>query len=98
MGSSQIDLQDLRHSAGNILFFGSFYELQESEFVQGMTSLMEDKTTLYESMMRDIFGLGAVLHKKFVLLQIAYNSFMIALILGVTSFIAVFIWIFVQAP
>ena len=98
VGSSQIDLQDLRHSAGNILFFGSFYELQESEFVQGMTSLMEDKTTLYESMMRDIFGLGAVLHKKFVLLQIAYNSFMIALILGVTSFIAVFIWIFVQAP
>jgi len=91
--SAVIDLDDLRHSKGNILFFGNFYKLQEREFLQGITNLVQDKTVLYEAMMRDIYGLGAVLHKKFVLLQVAYTSFMIALILGVGSFIAVFIWI-----
>jgi len=96
--STPIDLQDLRHSKGNILFFGNFYKLQESEFLEGMTNLVQDKTALYESMMRDIYGLGAVLHKKFALLQVAYTSFMIALILGVTSFIGVFVWIFQQSP
>ena len=96
--STPIDLQDLRHSKGNILFFGNFYKLQEHEFLEGLTSLFQDKTVLYESMMRDIYGLGAVLHKKFALLQVAYTSFMIALILGVTSFIGVFIWILQVDP
>ena len=58
-----------------------------------MTNLIQDNTVLYESMIRDIYGLGAVLYKKFALLQVAYTSFMIALILGVTSFVGVFIWI-----
>ena len=91
--STHIDIQDLQHSDGNILFFGNFCTLQESEFLEGMTRLIQDKTVLYESMIRDIHGLGSVLHKKFALLQVAYTSFMIALILGVTSFIGVFIWI-----
>ena len=98
VSSTDIDLQDLHHSKGNILFFGNFYKLDEHEFLQGMTSLIQDKTVLYETMIRDIYGLGAVLHKKFALLQIAYITFMIALILGVTSFIGVFIWILQTSP
>ena len=91
--SDQINLQDLRDSEGNILFFGNFCQLREEAFIEGMTNLIQDNTVLYESMIRDIHGLGSVLHKKFTLLQIAYTSFMIALILGVTSFIGVFFWI-----
>lgn len=98
VGSLPIDLQDLRNSEGNILFFGNFYKLQQNEFVEGMTNLVQDKTVLYETMIRDIYGLGSVLHKKFSLLQMAYTSFMIALILGVTSFISAFIWILQTAP
>jgi hypothetical protein len=98
VGSALIDLEDLRNSKGNILFFGNFCNLEENEFLKGMTSLMQDKTVLYESMIRDIYGLGSVLHKKFALLQVAYTTFMIALILGVTSFISVFIWILQESP
>jgi hypothetical protein len=57
---------------------------------------MQDRTVVYETMIRNIYGLGVVLNKKFALLQVAYTSFMIALILGVTSFIGVFIWILQQ--
>ena len=91
-----ITLADLRHSEGNILFFGNFANLKEHEFVEGMTELMEDRTVTYETMIRNIYGLGVVLNKKFALLQVAYTSFMIALILGVTSFIGVFFWILQQ--
>jgi hypothetical protein len=91
-----ITLADLRHSEGNILFFGNFANMKEHEFVEGMSALMQDKTVTYETMMRNIYGLGVVLNKKFALLQVAYTSFMIALILGVTSFIGVFIWILQQ--
>jgi hypothetical protein len=91
-----ITLADLRHSEGNILFFGNFANMKEHEFVEGMSELMQDRTVTYESMIRNIYGLGVVLNKKFALLQVAYNSFMIALILGVTSFIGVFVWILQQ--
>ncbi len=88
-----IDLQDLHHSKGNLLFFGNFACLQEDEFTQAMCELMEDKALLYDTMIRNIYGLGSVLNRKFTLLQFAYTSFMVGLILGVSSFIGVFVWL-----
>ena len=93
-----ITLADLRHSEGNLLFFGNFANLSEADFMVGMTELIRERTTLYEAMMRDIHGLGTVLNKKFHLLQTAYTAFMIALVTGVTAFIAVFGWVLVAGP
>ena len=93
-----ITLADLEHSRGNILFFGDFTNLQEEDFVEGMDELMADRAVLYETMIRNLYGLGCVLKKKFALLQVAYMAFMLALILGVLSFIGVFIWILQRAP
>jgi hypothetical protein len=92
-----LSLKDLRHSEGNLLFFGNFARIRESEFIEGMTELMGDRVALYESMIRDIHGLGSVLNKKFRLLQTAYLLFMIALVTGVVSFIVVFAWLVSQA-
>jgi hypothetical protein len=91
VSSLPITLSDLRHSEGNILFFGNFSNMSEDEFVEGLFDVMQDKTVVYETMIRNIYGIGAVLSKKFALLQVAYTSFMIALVMGVTSFIVVFI-------
>jgi hypothetical protein len=93
-----ITLDDLEHSKGNILFFGDFANLSQDQFTEGMLDLMEDKTVVYETMIRNIYGLGSVLKKKFHFLKIAYTAFMITLILGVSSFIGVFIWILRTTP
>lgn len=93
ISSQPISLEDLRNSEGNILFFGNFANMHEDEFVEGMIDVVEDKTVMYETMIRNIYGLGSVLRKKFALLQIAYSVFMAALITGVAAFLAVFIWI-----
>jgi len=88
-----VDLEDLERSNGNILFFGNFANLKEEEFVQGMGQLMEEKSLVYNSMIRNIYGLGSVLNRKFTLLQAAYTSFMVALLAGVISFMLVFVWL-----
>ena len=93
-----IALDDLEHSEGNILFFGDFASLSQDDFTAGMIDLIQDKTVVYETMIRNLYGLGSVLKKKFALLRVAYTAFMIALILGVTSFIGVFVWILYVAP
>jgi len=96
VSSEHISLRDLEHSRGNILFFGDFSHISEDDFVAGMLDLMQDRTVTYEAMIRNIYGLGSVLRKKFGLLQIAYTCFMAALILGVFSFIGVFVWILMR--
>ena len=97
VSTTSIMLEDLENSQGNILFFGDFANLSQDEFTQGMMALMEDKTVVYETMIRNLYGLGSVLRKKFALLKWAYNAFMAALVLGVSSFIGVFVWILQQA-
>jgi hypothetical protein len=98
VSTQPITLDDLRHSEGNILFFGNFANMSEDEFLEGMVELVQDKTVIYESMIRNIYGLGSVLKKKFALLQVAYTIFMAALIMGVGSFIGVFFWIQQTSP
>jgi len=98
VSTASISLEDLENSQGNILFFGDFANLSQDDFTEGMLGLMEDKTLVYETMIRNLYGLGSVLKKKFALLKWAYNAFMAALILGVSSFIGVFIWILRSAP
>ncbi len=98
VSSTAIALEDLEHSEGNILFFGDFSHLSQEEFTGGMMNLMEDKTVVYETMIHNLYGLGSVLRKKFALLTGAYTAFMTALILGVSSFIGVFVWILYFAP
>jgi hypothetical protein len=93
-----ITLADLEHSQGNILFFGDFANLTQDDFTEGMLDLLQDKSVVYETMIKNLYGLGAVLKKKFALLKVAYNAFMLALITGVSSFIGVFIWILVTSP
>ena len=93
-----ITLQDLKNSKGNILFFGDFANISQDDFEEGMRDLLQERDVLYETMIRNIYGLGSVLRKKFALLQIAYTAFMLALLLGVSSFIGVFIWIQQQSP
>jgi hypothetical protein len=93
VSTEPIAYHDLRHSKGNILFFGDFSSLSEAQFVEGMEGLLNDRQALYDTMIRNLYGLGAVLKKKFALLQVAYTVFMLALIGGVLSFISVFIWV-----
>jgi hypothetical protein len=78
---------------GNLLFFGTFATMREDDFVAAMSQLMEERMPVYETMMRNIYGIGTVLFRKFLLLQYAYTSFMVALVLGVTSFMIVFVWL-----
>ena len=98
ISTQPITLQDLENSKGNILFFGNFANLSPDHFQQGMLELMQDRRVMYETMIDNIYGIGVVLKKKFALLKVAYTCFMMALVLGVLSFVGVFLWVLPQNP
>ncbi len=93
VSSNVVTLGDFRSQHSNILFFGNYVSMPEEDFIEGMTDLMEDQTTLYQSMIKDIYGLGKVLSKKFILLRKSYTAFMIGLTLGILLFILTYIYV-----
>lgn len=93
VGKEKVTLEDVRANRANILFFGNFYTMPRADYVEGLEELMMDSERLYDNMARDLHGLGIVLAKKYRLLRIAYNVFMVGLVVSVVSFIAVFIFV-----
>jgi hypothetical protein len=83
--------EDIRENRANILFFGTFINMEEEDFLASMWELMEDRERTYKGMMRDLYGLGLVLGTKYRLLRAAYTVFMIGLAAGVIAFLAVYV-------
>lgn len=74
----------------NLLFFGNFYRMPVDEYVWAMNEMMKDKEYLYDSMIKDLYYLGLVLHRKYKLLRITYTIFMIGIIVSVLAFVIAF--------
>lgn len=71
----------------NLLFFGNFHKAKLEEYKWGMSTMMRDPNYLYGSLVDDIYYLGKVLGRKYRLVRIAYNVFMIGILASVLAFI-----------
>jgi class 3 adenylate cyclase len=87
VSNEKVTLEDVRSNRSNILFFGNFYNMERDDYVTGLEELMSDSERLYDTMARDLHSLGSVLSKKFRLLRVAYNIFMVGLVVSVCSFL-----------
>ena len=84
--------------AGNLMFFGSFVSLGVAEYERGVMDLLGSRDELYRTMIRDIYGLGKVLERKFALLRKAYSIFLAGLVCGVLLYLAVYLGVVLFAP
>ena len=78
--------EDIRNRKVNLLFFGNFHDVSLEDYKYGMHEMMQDKGYLYDSLITDLYFLGKVLHKKYNLLRITYNVFLVGLLISITVF------------
>ena len=78
--------QDILEKKTNLLFFGNFHKVSFEDYNAAMKEMMYDTDYLYDSLLRDIHTLGTVLGRKYRLLHLAYNIFMIGIVLSVVAF------------
>lgn len=71
----------------NLLYFGSFYNMNYTEYQGALNKMMNDSEFLYGSLTKDIFWQGKVLGRKYKLLRISYNIFMYGMIASVLAFV-----------
>ncbi len=91
VSSKFITLDEVRKSKANILFFGNFARMDPDDFIEGMTDLIRNTDLVYLNMIRDTYGLGMVLLKKYQLLRVSYSVFMISLVTGVAAFVVILV-------
>ncbi len=81
---------DIEDQKVNLLFFGNFYKMPLDEYEWAVNEMIKDNKYLYNSMIKDLYFLGVVLEKKYRLLRITYNIFMVGIIISFLSFFLAF--------
>ncbi|OIQ21077.1 MAG: phosphohydrolase [Flavobacterium sp. MedPE-SWcel] len=81
---------DINNKKVNLLFFGNFYKMPLEEYNWAVNEMMKDRDYLYNSMIKDLYFLGLVLNRKYKLLRVTYNFFMIGMIVSVAAFVFAF--------
>ena len=81
---------DVEEKKVNLMFFGNFYKMPLEDYDWAMNEMMKDRDYLYSTMIKDLYYLGLVLQRKYNLLRIAYNFFMVGIIITVIAFVIAF--------
>ncbi|WP_152023877.1 Pycsar system effector family protein [Dokdonia sp. PRO95] len=75
-------------NARNLMFYGNFQDMEENEYVENITSLMNEGDELYKTIAKDTYHLGKTMDRKFKLLRKSFNIFLVGIILSVVAFLA----------
>lgn len=82
----------LKSDEASLLYFGNFLKLEKKDFVKYMSEIKNDMDGLYDDLSRDLYDLGQVMHRKYLLLTISYNVFVGGLALSVFAFLVVYLF------
>jgi len=88
--SGSFTREDIAQRKSNLLFFGNFHKMPYQEYEWAMNEVMKDPEYLYNSMIKDLYYLGLVLQRKYRLLRITYNIFMVGIVLSFGAFVYAF--------
>ncbi|WP_418510994.1 Pycsar system effector family protein [Corallibacter sp.] len=78
--------EDVENKDVNLTFFGNFHKMELNEYQWAINELLKDKDYVYSSLTKDLYFLGKVLDRKYRILRLTYNIFMIGMIISVLSF------------
>lgn len=88
--SGEFTKEQVKNKDVNVLFFGNFHRMPYDQFEWAMNEILKDQSYVYNSLSKDLYYLGVVLNRKYKLLRITYNIFMVGIILSVLSYIVTF--------
>ena len=72
----------------NLLFFGTFSQMEEEKFVDELLDRLRTETKIYSTVARDIHQAGTVLQKKkYRMLAWAYRTFLVGLVASAVAFV-----------
>ncbi len=92
VGSGKFSKADVANKKVNLLFFGNFHKMKLEEYELALQELVKDKEYIYSSLTKDLYFLGLVLNRKYLILRWTYTVFMIGIIVSVVAFALAFFY------
>ena len=92
VGSGKFSKADVANKKVNLLFFGNFHKMKLEEYELALQELVKDKEYIYSSLTKDLYFLGLVLNRKYLILRWTYTIFMIGIIVSVIAFALAFFY------
>jgi len=92
VGSGKFSEADVANKKVNLLFFGNFHKMKLEEYELALKELVKDKDYIYSSLTKDLYFLGLVLNRKYLILRWTYTVFMIGIIVSVVAFALAFFY------
>ena len=84
--SGKFTKEDVEQKNVNLLFFGNFHKMNLEDYEWALQELVKDKDYVYSSLTKDLYFLGLVLNRKYKILRLTYNIFMVGMIVSVIAF------------
>jgi predicted metal-dependent HD superfamily phosphohydrolase len=79
--------EDIKKKNVDLIFFGNFIKMEYDDYLKALKDMIQDDEHLYSILIKNQYTLGKILSKKFRLVKIAYNVFMVGIILTVVIFL-----------
>ncbi|MCG9793393.1 Pycsar system effector family protein [Flavobacterium algicola] len=86
VNSGKFTKEDIANRKVNLLFFGNFHKMELDDFEDSLKDIADDKEYLFSAMTKDLYLLGKVLDRKYRILRLNYNVFIIGIIISVLAF------------
>ncbi len=86
----EFDREDVKLKKVNLLFFGNFHKMKLEDYEWAIGEMLQDKDYIYSALTKDLYFLGVVLDRKYKLLRITYNIFMVGIVISVLTFAVFF--------
>ncbi|MFT5891356.1 MAG: hypothetical protein ACI9Y7_001457 [Dokdonia sp.] len=71
----------------NLMFYGNFHDMEEEDYVNQISDLMNQGDELYKTIAKDTYYLGKTINRKFKLLRSSFTIFLIGIIISVLAFL-----------
>lgn len=78
--------EQVENKSVNLLFYGSIYNMDLGSYDDGMRKMMDDRSFLYGSLIKDTYWQGRVLGHKYKLLRVSYSVFMYGIVVSVIAY------------
>ena len=88
--------KDFTEQRANLLVFEDYTDLTEDEFVPIMCQRLEDSTSIYQTMIRQLYSLGSYANKRLSFLSVSYRIFLVGLGISIFSSFIVLAIVFLR--
>jgi hypothetical protein len=78
--------EEIATGTAGLMTFDDFYKMPQAEYEAAISRIMEDRDFLYGTIKRDIHRLGLDLSRRYRMIRISYDVFLIGIIISVLMF------------